>query len=81
MWVAPLVNGKWAASLFNRSPGNETIYLQWSMLLYPNGTGIDLSTPFSIRDVWEGADLGVYSEVYYAMVQPHATTLLILTPQ
>jgi len=79
--MAPLVNGKWAASLFNRSPGNETITLQWSMLLYPNGTGIDLSTPFSIRDVWQAANVGVFSEVYSTTVQAHSTTLLILTPQ
>jgi hypothetical protein len=46
VWVGPLVNGSFAVSLFNRSPGPDNITLTWDAL--PAAAG----TPFLVR--WGG---------------------------
>jgi hypothetical protein len=76
VWVAPLVGGRWAATLFNRSPALDTITLDWSVL-----EGVPPTAQFSVRDVWAGTDRGSFAGSYTAnAVGSHGVTLLVLTP-
>ena len=58
--------------LFNRSPAAEEITAKWE--------DIGASGKMSVRDVWAAADRGVATGKFTAMVEAHATMLLVLTP-
>ena len=75
VWAAPLTGGRWAAALFNRSPGPDAITLEWGAL------GVTPGTRFDVRDVWAAADRGVFAGEYTAAaVDAHGVALLVLTP-
>ncbi len=72
VWAGPLVDGKIVVVLFNRSPAADEITAHWS--------DIGASGPYSVRDVWAGRNFGTKIANYTAVVEAHATTLLVLTP-
>ena len=71
-----LAGGDKAVILFNRAEAPQVIEVSWSELhLRSRGT-------YHVRDVWahgeHGADVGVFTKGYRAVVQPHeAMTLRI----
>jgi alpha-galactosidase len=76
VWAGPLVGGKIAVALFNRSPGDDSITAQWA--------DIGASSPaasYAVRDVWAGKDVGTFSGSYTSQVASHTMALLVLTPQ
>jgi hypothetical protein len=75
VWSSPLVNNKFAVVLFNRSPSDDTILLQWKDL------NVSDSQQYSIRSIWDATDLGVFSTQLAMNVSAHSTSFLILTPQ
>lgn len=75
VWAAPLAGGRWGAALFNRSPAPDAITLEWAAL------GVPMRARFAVRDVWAGADRGVFAGAYTAAaVEAHGVVLLVLTP-
>ena len=74
MWVSPLTNGRYAVSLFNRSPSADTITVTASMLDVP------ASMSFSVYDIWAGAQRGSFTGQYSAVVQSQAVVYIVLTP-
>jgi len=80
VWTAPLINGKYAAVLFNRSPADDSITLSWSDLDAWE-TGVPPTAQFSVRDVWAATERGTFQGSYTASVVPaHGVVMLILTP-
>jgi hypothetical protein len=73
VWAGPLVDGKIAVTLFNRSPAAEEITAHWSDIGAAVGS-------YSVRDVWAAVDRGKATTKYSAVVEAHATMLLVLTP-
>ena len=80
VWTVPLVNGAYAAVLFNRSPSADAITLSWSDL-DAWGTGIAPTAAFAVYDVWAYANKGTFRGSYTASAVPaHGVAMLILTP-
>lgn len=74
-WVGPLSGGRFAVVLFNRSPADDTITLNWADM------GVAPTAAFAVRDIWAAADRGVRMGAYSAMVPAHGVAFLVLTPQ
>jgi alpha-galactosidase len=74
VWAGPLTDGRWAVSLFNRSPAADTITVSWDML------GQNSAASFAVRDIWAAADVGTFTGQYSASVAAHSTAFLVLTP-
>lgn len=74
VWAGPLTNGRWAVSLFNRSPGPDTITIEWPLL------NISANAQYSVRDIWEAADKGTFTGGYSTLVNPRSVAYLVLTP-
>jgi hypothetical protein len=76
VFAGPLVNDQWAVVLVNRDDVNAaTITVNWSDM------GIDPSTSFVVRDLWQHQDLGTFDTSFTAIdVAPHASVTIKLTP-
>ena len=74
VWSKPLADGSVAAVAFNRSPLPLPINVTWAML------GVPAATRLSLRDLWQHADLGVFSSQWPVTVQPHDVVMLRATP-
>ena len=74
VWVAPLTGGRFAAALFNRSPGADAITLPWAAL------NVSAGTPLRVYDIWQGADMGTALGSYTAAVNASAAAYLLLSP-
>jgi hypothetical protein len=72
VWAGPLIDGKIVVTLFNRSPAAEEITAHW--------LDIGAVGSYLVRDVWAAADRGKATAKYSAVVEAHATTLLVLSP-
>jgi glucan 1,6-alpha-isomaltosidase len=74
-WIGQLPDGRWAAALFNRDDGPE-----------PRTKSIDFATVLgfaglaAVRDLWAHEDLSSMTS-YEAALAPHASVLLLVTPQ
>ena len=79
VWTSPLANGAFAAVLFNRSPGDDSITLKWSDLSAWGGNVLPTDR-FDVKDVWAGVDRGAFSAQYVAPVPAHGVVMLILRP-
>eukprot|EP00744_Colponema_vietnamica_P004094 GILI01006168.1.p2 GENE.GILI01006168.1~~GILI01006168.1.p2 ORF type:complete len:445 (-),score=145.39 GILI01006168.1:92-1228(-) len=83
IWTRNLSGGRVAAVLYNRG-GNpderstlhkeEAITLTWEMIQQ------SANAEFTIRDLWEHKDVGVFSGSYQVVVKPHCVQMVILTP-
>lgn len=74
VWAAPLAGGRFAVVLFNRSPGDDSIVVQWADI------GADPSSRLDVYDVWAKANRQTYIGNYTAAVPARATVYLLLTP-
>jgi glucan 1,6-alpha-isomaltosidase len=74
-WIGQLPDGRWAVALFNRDDGPD-----------PRTKSIDFAAvlgfagPAAVRDLWAHEDLGSMTS-YEAALAPHASVLLLVTPQ
>ncbi len=73
-WAAPLTGGRVAAALLNRSPGPDSITVQWA------DVGLPAGTIAQVTDAWTG-DLGVHMDSFSMTVASRDVALLTLTPQ
>jgi hypothetical protein len=74
VWSGLLSGGRFAVSLFNRSPSASSITVNFSNL--PAAS----SSSFSIRDIWAAKDVGTFTGSYSQTVPSQATAYLVLTP-
>jgi len=72
VWTAPLTNGRVSVALFNRSPAEDNISLDWTVA--------GLKGKYTVYDIWAAETKGVYQNNYSATVAAHAAAFLILTP-
>ena len=74
-WIGQLPDGRWAVALFNRDdgPGTRTKSIDFAAVLGITG-------PATVRDLWAHKDLGSMTG-YEVSLAPHASVLLLVTPQ
>jgi alpha-galactosidase len=73
-WAGPLSNDRFAVVLFNRSPADEAMTLDWSDL------GVASGNQYAVRDIWQASNVGTFSGSYTTTVPSHGVAFLILTP-
>lgn len=71
IWVKPLSDGSKAVVLFNKQDKAAQLSINFS----------DINTPkkAKVRDLWEHANKGVFTDAYSAQVAPHGVVMLKLT--
>ena len=78
VWHAPLVGGKHAVAVVNRSPArNQSVTFTAEMI------GVGPAASFSVREAWQDVDVPGTSHGSYTVsgLSQRASELLILTPQ
>ena len=96
VWHAPLVGGKHAVAVVNRSPAaNQSFTITWKMLGIAAAEGSEEEKAYTVHDVWRGADgdgavassssttssTSSSSSHTVSGLDQRASALLILTPQ
>ncbi len=71
VWTKPLSGGRVAVALVTSSWGERRMQFNLAEVGFPNGA--------SVRDVWDGKDLGRQSGVFTGVVPGHGVLLLILS--
>ncbi|MCS7079290.1 MAG: putative Ig domain-containing protein [Chloracidobacterium sp.] len=72
VWARPLADGRLAVGLFNRSEERQTVTAKWSDL--------GLRGRCAVRDVWQRRDVGVFDQMFAALVPPHGARLILIRP-
>lgn len=72
-WAAPLTGGRFAVALLNRSPGDDTLTVQWA------DVGLAAGVQAHVSDAWTG-DKGIHMDSFSATVGSRDVLLLTLTP-
>jgi len=75
LWAGPLFNGDVALILFNRGNTSANMTVNWSQHL-----GMNADTTVAIRDLVQHKDLGKFASSYSAVIGPHASQTLRLSP-
>jgi len=70
VWSKTLADGSAAVVLLNRGPSAVSITVNWS------DVGLLESSAATVRDLWEHADRGSYSDSYAAEVPSHGVVML-----
>ena len=71
VWMKELGNGSKAVALFNRSGKSEKIAALWKDL--------GITGKMKVRDLWEHADKGVFTESYSVEVSSHSAVVIRLS--
>merc|ERR1712216_164261 len=75
VWTAPLIEGRVAVGLFNRSPAAAVITATWTDL------GLSANAEYDAVDVWGGKSAGKRLQGSISShTEHHSLTLLILSP-
>jgi len=69
VWVKDLKDGSKAIGLFNRSPADASVTLDW--------TDAGLTGSQTLRDLWQHKDLGSFDQTYSCQVPSHGVVLLL----
>ncbi len=72
-WIGQMPDGRWAVGLFNRADTAQTKSIDFAAVL-------GFSGPAAVRDLWAHDDLGSMTQ-YQAALEPHASVLLLITPE
>ena len=72
VWAKELKDGSKAIGLFNRSPANAEVALNWDEA--------GLAGKQKLRDLWDHRDIGSFEEKYSVPVPAHGTMLLLAAP-
>jgi alpha-galactosidase len=71
VWTKPLIGGRIAVGLFNRSWDNREVSVDLAEIGFRNGA--------RLRDVWKQKDLGHHAGVFTDTIPKHGVTLLIVS--
>jgi len=74
VWAGQLVNGSYAVLLLNRGTSATAITATWADI------GIPTTKSFTVRDLWQHKDLGVFTDHFTATANAHGVVLVKLTP-
>ncbi len=75
IFAKPLSDGSWAVALLNRSSSAQDMTVNWQ-----NDLGVSWNSA-SVRDLWEHADKGTFSNSYSTNVPSHGVVLIrVLSP-
>lgn len=74
VWARQMQDGSRAVVLLNRATTEKEIGLSWENLGYPS----HLSA--SVRDLWQGKDLGQFKGKFSAAVAPHSVVMVRVAP-
>jgi alpha-galactosidase len=72
VWMSDPGNGTVYVALYNLNNFPDRVDVRWSELGFPNAT--------AVRDLWTQADLGAFPDSFSAIVAPHGSRLLKVTP-
>jgi alpha-galactosidase len=75
VWLKPLADGSKAVILFNRGTEPSSFAAEWEAI------GLFPGTKALVRDLWQKADVGVFSARYQTQVEPHGVVMVKITPQ
>ncbi len=75
VWAGPLADGSTAVVLFNRSPSNSPITVNWSDI------GISPTRRAVIRDLWAKLNVGTFTTSYTSNVPSHGAAMFRVIPQ
>ena len=70
IYAKPMQDGSWAIALFNRSSSSQNMTVNWQ-----NDLGVSWSSA-SVRDLWEHADKGTFSDNYSTIVPSHGVVMI-----
>lgn len=73
VWMKELSGGDKAVALFNRSEQTEKITVNWK--------DVGVTGTMKVRDLWEHADKGMFTETYAVDVVSHAAVVIRISPQ
>ena len=71
VWLKELKNGSKAIAVINRTAKPEKITINWVTLNIPG--------QWKVRDLWEHADKGTFTDEYTMKLKPHETVVIKLT--
>jgi len=74
VWVRPLAGGGRAVVLLNRGTAPAEIEASWEELQYP------AALEATVRDLWQGKELGKVATKFKARVEPHAVMMVTVKP-
>jgi alpha-galactosidase len=74
IWVRPLAGGGRAVVLLNRGTAPAEIEASWEELQYP------AALEATVRDLWQGKELGKVAMKFKARVEPHAVMMVTVKP-
>jgi hypothetical protein len=75
VWAGELANGDYAVILLNRGLVEREIEAFWK------DVGLEEGSTVSVRDLWLKEDLGEFTNSFRAVVAPHASRFLRITPK
>ena len=75
VWAGELANGDYAVILLNRGLVEREIEAFWK------DVGLEEGSTVSVRDLWLKEDLGEFTNSFKAVVAPHASRFLRITPK
>jgi alpha-galactosidase len=70
IYAKPLQDGSWGIALFNRSSSSQDMTVNWQKDL-----GVKWNSA-AVRDLWEHADKGTFSESYSVIVPSHGVVMI-----
>ena len=72
VWRANNADGSCTVALFNLADAPATVSVRWSELKFHGAA--------KVRDLWLHQDLGEFQQEFSALLEPHGSRLLIVTP-
>lgn len=73
VWYTKYDDGSYVVALFNLGAEPATVKAAWNEL--------GIAGPASVRDVWQGKDIGTRGKAFRAKLPSHGTRLLRITPR
>ena len=74
IWAGPLSDNSYAVMLLNRGNNKQKMIARWNEIGLPEGEAL-------VRDIWSRKDLGIFNNYFDAIVDPHSSYLLKITPK
>jgi hypothetical protein len=72
VWRVKNADGSWTVALFNLADAPANVTVGWNDLKFQGAA--------KVRDLWRHQDLGEFQQQFGALLQPHASRLLTVTP-
>ena len=74
IWAGILSDNSYAVMILNRGEEKTEIIARWKEIGLPEGYAL-------VRDLWARKDLGIFKNSFSAVIEPHSSYLLKITPK